>query len=442
MLNRVQLSAGASLLGMLVFVGAMHVHFPSEAIIERTQWEIQEASNGAYAFEASDASWWMPGGVTFSNVTVLGIDRPRRRRASEDGVVSGSEKFSADRLSARLAMLPLIQGERIVQFGAELWGGELEGEFGESDTHMLVKLHTDGIDLTEVPLDGDEWSLEARGILHIDADLELATERGKDAPPNLGEVLIEIDDFIIDSSSIMGMDLMAAEFSEAVLELEMDGKKAEVKRGRFESDVIDLTVGGNINMANSDPDRWRLRLELTFTLGEELDRMAGLLPMLKKSRAEDGTYHMMCTGTWGNPICREDRSKVRGTSSRPARPTIGDKELGDRRKDRDRRSDDAKRRREDRRKRLDERRARLREERPPDAEEGDERFEELPELDIEPGFEGGPARRPRFGPPDDFDGPPPPPDDFGQFEDEFQPPEPEFDELPQDDLPEMGYVED
>jgi len=444
MINRLQLGAGASVLGMVVFTVAMHVHFPSEAVIERVQWEIQESSGGSYALEASDASWWMPGGVTFSDATLLSVEQPRRRRSLDDAPPpAGSPMFRADSLSARLALLPLIQGERIVQFAAEVWGGELEGQFGESDTHRLIQVHTDGLDLTRVPLEGDEWSIDARGMLRIDADLEIATERGKDSPPNAGEILIEIDDFVIDSSSVMGMDLMAAEFSEAVLELEMDGKKAKVQRGRFESDLIDLTIDGNVNMSNSDPDRWRLRLELTFTLAEELDRMAAMLPMLKKSRTEDGTFHMMCTGTWGNPICREDRSKVRGKSARPARPSADRDRDRDARgpKDRDRRSEDAKRRREERRKRLEERRNRLRDERPP-AGGPEDRFEDPPDIDIEEGFDGGPGRRPRFGPPDDFDGPPPPPDDQGQFDDDFPPPEPEFDEPPHDELPEIGYIDD
>ena len=50
-------------------------------------------------------------------------------------------------------------------------------------------------------------------------------------------------------------------------------------------------------MSSSNPDRWRLRIELMFTLGESLDTMASMLPSLKRARGEDGTYHMLCTGT-------------------------------------------------------------------------------------------------------------------------------------------------
>ena len=350
-MSRLMLGVASSLLGLVVFVVAMHVHFPSAAIVERARWEVQTGSDGAYAFDASGASWWMPGGVTFADATLLSIDKKRRTAPGEDAGSAGSPLFRADSVSARLALLPLLGGTQIVQYAAEVYGGELTGEFGESDTHRLITIQTDGLDLTRIPIEGDDWSIDARGLLRIDADLALATERGKGAPDSEGSIRVEIDDFVIENSTMMGMDLVAAEFSEAVLELEMKGKKAEVRKGRFESDLIDLTIDGNINMAASDPDRWRLRIELMFTLGESLDTMASMLPQLKRARGEDGTYHMICSGTWGKPTCREDRSKVRGERparanigrSRPARGPDGD---DDAREDRRRkRSDDAEKRR-------------------------------------------------------------------------------------------------
>ena len=278
--------------------------------------------------------------------------------------------------------------------------------------------------------------------LLIDADLAIASERGKDAPDSEGSVLIEIDDFIIANSTMMGMDLVAAEFSEAVLELKMKGKKAEIERGRFESELVDLTIDGHVNMSASAIDRWRLRLELSFTLGESLDSMASMVPSLKRARGEDGTYHMLCTGTWGNPVCREDRSKVRG--ERPQRRGRGMDAAGpdeerpstsSRRKKR--RSEDAEKRREDRRRRLEDRRSRLREERPEELEE--EGFDNGPDIELDREFDRPGPRRPMpFGPGEDLDLPP-----QREFEDDFVPPD--FDEggLPLDDQSDEGeYIDD
>jgi type II secretion system protein N len=441
MKEQILLGVGSSLFGMAVFTVAMHIHFPSDAIVERARWEVQNGSDGAYALEASGARWWMPGGVTLSDATLLSVDQKRRSRDAEDGTTA-SPLFRADSASIRLALLPLLQGTRIVQYAAEVYGGEISGQFGESATHRLITIQTDGLDLARIPIEGEDWSVDATGMLRIEADLAIATEKGKKAPDSDGSILIEIDDFVVKNSTMMGMDLVAAEFQEAVLELSMKGKKAEVERGRFESDLIDLTLDGYMNMASSDPDRWRLRLELTFTLGESLDTMASMLPNLKRARGEDGTYHMMCTGTVSNPVCREDRSKVRGQNPRSKRAEggfgVASPDDGDsKRTRRDRRSKDADSRREDRRQRLEERRARLREDRP--VPRPDERFEDGPDIEIDREFDG-PRGRPLPFDGEEDDGRPPPP----EFEDDFPPPDQDFDDQmdPGEDLPEIGYIDE
>jgi hypothetical protein len=237
------------------------------------------------------------------------------------------------------------------------------------------------------------------------------------------------------------MDLVAAEFTEAVLELKMKGKKAEVERGRFASDLVDLTLDGYVNMSASDPDRWRLRLELSFRLGESIDGMASMVPSLKRARGEDGMYHMMCTGTWGSPVCREDRSKVRGNRPSPQMDQVRGEpspegEIGRRKERRDRRSKDSDQRREDRRRRLEERRARLREDRPPIP---DGPFEDGPDIELDRDFDA-PRGRPVPFDRDEDELPPPPP----EFEDDFQPPDMDFEdqmELPEE-LPDLGYIDE
>jgi type II secretion system protein N len=440
MMNRLTLSLGASALSLVVFIVALHVHFPGDAVVERARWEVQNLTDGDLALEASGAGWWMPGGITLHDASLIKIDKSRRTSDDDDGS-SGSRLFTAQSASARLALLPLLSGTQVIQYAAEVYGGELHGEFGTSSTHQLITVQTDGLDLTQIPLKTDDWSIDAKGILHIDADLAIASERGKDAPDSEGSVLIEIDDFVITNSTMMGMDLVAAEFSEAVLELKMKGKKAEIERGRFESELVDLTIDGHVNMSASALDRWRLRLELSFTLGESLDTMASMVPSLKRARGEDGTYHMLCTGTWGNPVCREDRSKVRG--ERPQRRGRGMDAAGpdeerpstsSRRKKR--RSDDAEKRREDRRRRLEDRRSRLREERPEELEE--EGFDNGPDIELDREFDRPGPRRPPFGPGEDLDLPP-----QQEFEDDFVPPD--FDEggLPLDEQSDEGeYIDE
>ena len=99
MMERLALGLGSSVLSTLVFIGAMHIHFPSDALVERARWAVQTSSKGDYALEASSAGWWMPGGITLSDAALLKVDKSRRSRSDEDAGQSGSPMVRADSAS-------------------------------------------------------------------------------------------------------------------------------------------------------------------------------------------------------------------------------------------------------------------------------------------------------------------------------------------------------
>lgn len=428
----------SSAVGLLSFVVGFQVHFPGEAVVERSRWQLQDATGGQWALEALDASWWMPAGVTFEDAVLYQVDAPKRRKRrkkrntdAEDGAevddtpLKAVPFLRADKASVRLALLPLLTGSRTVDFGLEVYGGAVDGSFTDEAEFSAVQASAADLDLSRMPMSGEDWSMDATGVLTSTVDLRMAKDTTRDGPGHDGTVRMEIENFAIQSASVMGIDLMPAVFSQAVLELEMDGTKAEVREGRFEADILDLKVDGHVNMNSDSPDRWRLRLELQLELGDQLDTMAGMLPMLKRSKDDEGVYHLLCSGTVGRPTCREDRSKVRGGPTSTARPPapgrIGNKPplgmpTGGRDKD-----EDAEDRRRKRRERIKERRDKLRREREERAQDRDSIDEEIidePEFEdmrepMRP-FPGEPGMRPEF-PEDDFDNNPdiePPPNDM------------------------------
>lgn len=444
-MQKLAIAALASLVGLMSFMVGFKVHFPGDAVLERTRWQVQDASGGTWALEALDASWWMPAGLTLEDAVLYSVDVPRKKRRrkkrkqAEDAAELGADGLSvpvkatpvlrADSAAARIALLPLLTGRTAVDFDLELYGGEATGTAGDEAEFTTLQTSIEGIDLARMPSSGDDWSVDAVGALSAEIDLRLAKDTGRDGPGHEGSVKLNIDGFAIQAASAMGIDLMPATFSQAVLELEMDGTKAEVREGRFIGDILELTVDGHINMNSQDPDRWRLRLELQLELEDQLDTMASMLPMLKQAKDDAGTYHLLCSGTFSRPVCREDRSKVRGASplGRPPSPgTIGrdqKRNRGVRPEPPGRADEDADERRRKRRERIAERREKLRRER----EEREERIEDRDsldeELDDEPEFDDipepvrpfprEPGVRPEFIPEDegdlprDFDGGPP-----------------------------------
>jgi type II secretion system protein N len=455
-MKKVAIGALAILWGLVVFVVALHVHFPGDAALERAQWEVQNGSDGAWAIDADSADLWMLSGVDIEDLVVYKVDTTTRRRAGEDEPADAVPFLRAENARARLSLLPLLMGEREVAFDADVYGGNVSGTVAEGTTSRRVQVEGEDLDLSRIPLEGEDWNIEATGKARVDADLTLDAE---DVKASEGTLKLVIDEFAIASAKAMGLDLTPATFTEAVLEIALDGGKANIETGSFVSDIISVEMDGHITLSKRPWDRWRMKVGMKLALGEELDAMAKFLPTLKNARGDDERYHFTCSGTLSRPRCREDRSApgVTGTrTSRASRAKDKDKDAdrAQRRKNRakrrkDREADDGdedrSEARERRLERIRERRERLRERREARAaergevdmqdlerpmlggpigiadpsgrfEDGDE-FQDLgdPDGDGRPGFD--PPNE--FRPPDDFA----PPDDFeGNMDDEFADP--------------------
>jgi type II secretion system protein N len=431
MIRNIAIAGGAMLLGSVCFVGGLWVHFPDDALITRLQYELQERGGGGWALEAEGARPWFPAGVTLTDVTLFEVQspkpKPKRRRVknaededpAEDAAKKAVPFMRAATASVRLALLPMLLGKQQVDFAADVYGGDLSGSIATGGERRAVSIEGEDLDLSLVPISGDDWEIDATGLLNIDVDVDLSEAKGRSAEHS-GSVTLRFDKLALPRISVSGMDMMPVTFSEAGLTLELKGNKAEITQGRFEGDVVDATFTGNITLGSLEPSRWRMRVEIAVELDEKLGQMANMLPNLRGAKDENGVYHFLCTGSVSSPVCREDRSKGKGGGgigagpgprNRPGPGEDGPPGLGG---DVNRRIDkgmddgpnievdpDAEARRQARKDRIKERRERLRQQREGAGPEGDVReFEEGPE----PMDRGGPMDGEEQGPPFENEG--------------------------------------
>lgn len=389
-MNKFVIAGLAAAWGIVVFVAALHLHFPGDAALERAQWEVQKGSDGAWAIDAEATDLWMLSGIDITELVVYRIESTSTpgRDGDADAPVPAVPFLRAERARARLALLPLLAGEREVAFDAEAFGGSLTGTVAEGPAARRIQLVGEDLDLSRVPLEGEDWNIEATGSARVDADLTLDAE---DVKASEGSFRLAIDAFAIASAKAMGLDLTPASFTEAVLEVVLENGKAAIETGSFVSDIISVQFDGNITMSKRSWDRWRMRVGVKLQLGEELDTMAKFLPTLKNARGDDDRYHFTCSGSLGRPRCREDKSARGVIGSRTTTRSRLDDESGEdrskRRKSRSRRrnnKEDAKddedrtEARERRLERIRERRERLRERREERAaERGDDEIDQL-----------------------------------------------------------------
>ena len=337
MLQKVVLVTVGALWGLLVFVLGITLSFPSELAAERLTWEIDEATDGAWRVEADSVRPWRLSGAKLANARVLSMPDTK---AGADALPS--MVLQSPDLAGRLELLPLLSGGQVLSLAAELYGGTLSGRVGQTGSGSVVDLVGQDIDLSLYPFDGESFSADVSGLLSLAIDLAVDAE---EVEKSEGQVEIEIDGLALSELSVMGLSFdQSADFSEAVLKLEVSDGDAKVKKGSFESDLITLEIDGDVGLS-SPLERSRLNLSVQIKLADELDNMAKLLPDFKRARDEDGTYHFKVSGSVQRPRFAEDRSKLRSsrstgrstsraptkraptrTTSRTARGDDGDKE--------------------------------------------------------------------------------------------------------------------
>lgn len=338
MIRNLAIAGASALTGTVCFFAALVVHFPEEALIQRLQYELQERGGGGWALEAGGARPWLPLGVTLTDVVLLEVEKakPRaRRRKNKDADTEGEGSPAAKAIpflrasaaSVRLALLPNLLGKRQIDFDADVYGGEVSGSYTMAKERTLIDVEGEALDLSLIPIGGEDWTIDATGLMNLDFDVDLSDKKGRNADHG-GTITIGFDKLAFPRISASGMDLMPVTFSEAGLELQLKGDKAEITKGRFEGDVMDATFSGNLTVSGTELSRWRMRVEIALELDEKLGQMANMLPTLRAAKDDQGVYHFLCTGSLGTPVCREDRAKGRGgaTAGGPIRRPGGQRD--------------------------------------------------------------------------------------------------------------------
>lgn len=323
------LVAGAAVWGVVVFVFALHVHFPGEEVLDRAKYEVEQASDGGWAIDAESLDLWRVSGVEADGLVLYDVEskrsrrrRVRRRAGGSDDVDNAEDEQPAlkatpfvrfDTLRARVPLLALLFGTQQVDFDAELLQGSLEGSYGRSDARTQFELDATDLDLSMVPLKGKTWEVNAIGALQLESSLDLNDENPREST---GELRLRIDQLAIESAKAMGIELTPVAFTEAAFDVQLANGKAEITKGILDGDLIDATISGNVSMSKREASRWRMRVNIKLELDETLDQFARFSPDLKDARDDEGVYHLSCMGVLTRPNCTADRvaSGKRGKS--------------------------------------------------------------------------------------------------------------------------------
>jgi type II secretion system protein N len=299
----------------LCLIIGIKLFFPTEAVRQRLVYSVEEATKGSFALILEDVGAWTLSGITADEVQLLRQKKKKGRRAKEQEVPEPSLFAAMETISARVKLLPLLSGSKLLSFKGDAYDGSVSGEVGLDGQVVALGFKAEDLDVSQYPLSlPDGEPLQLVGRLKFESDLRLDQE---DVDDSKGSVRLEIEDL-----SILN-EAFADVFSEAVLEFENDDGKLVVKKGAFLGDKMQAELSGDIQL-NKRIGKSRLDLKIELTLDTSYDLLAKTSSGLKRARDKDGVYHFQCTGTLERRRCNPDRKAARGKTGNSSRPNRSD----------------------------------------------------------------------------------------------------------------------
>jgi type II secretion system protein N len=300
-----KIMAGALWFFLCLIIG-IKLFFPTEAVRQRLIYGVEEATKGGFALVLDDVGAWTLSGIKADEVQFLSKKKKKGRRATEEEVPEPTLIAALETISARVKLLPLLSGSRLLTFKGKAYDGSVSGEVGLDGETVALGVKVDELDLSLYPLSlPDGEPLQLAGRLKFESDLRLDQT---DVDDSSGGVRLEIEDLAILNEAF------ADTFSEAVLEFENDDGTLVVKQGAFLGDKMQAEFSGDIQL-NKRIGKSRLDLKIEVTLDTSYDLLAKTSG-LKRARDKEGVYHFQCTGTLERRRCSSNRKAARGKTNR------------------------------------------------------------------------------------------------------------------------------
>jgi type II secretion system protein N len=220
---------------------------------------------------------------------------------------------SIESAHARISLLSLLIGRRSVSFGADAFGGSLDGHISDSDEERVVEIEFDELDLGQTPMLAGLLGLPVAGALS--GTVELTTPEARLSKAE-GKISLKLAGLTVGDGKAKIRDIIALPKLDAgTLTLEAEVKNGTVKITQFGGSGPDIEVAadGAIRLRDQ-PGQSTLQLTSEFkftdryTNKDDITRAlfgpSGAFDLDRKNRAAkrpDGFYSWRVTGTLDRP---------------------------------------------------------------------------------------------------------------------------------------------
>jgi type II secretion system protein N len=315
-----------------------YLTFPYDRVKERVIAELESQSSGPSAQRVEVDSlgpYWL-GGIAARGFRII---TPRPATEASDRPPS---KLSFDKVHARVRLLPLLIGRVSVSFGAQAYGGHIDGVTYASSDGRRVEATLDGLDIGQFePLGELLGGAPVTGTLGGIVDWVLPESKLSKATGTLALAIADLS--IGDGKVKLAGKLALPRLSVGLLELSAEAKSGVLKIQRLAAQGQDLDLIGEGRLVLRDApldsmsdlylrfrfsDGYRNRSEMTKSLfgspGSSLPALFELGdPRVKASKRPDGFYGWRMAGELKAP--RFDASASGGSfgTGAPGTPAPG-----------------------------------------------------------------------------------------------------------------------
>jgi type II secretion system protein N len=285
------------------FYLALQVHFPTETLQKRLQYEVQKNSKDTLFVNIEKTS--TNGlGIVFSEVQVL-----QKEKNKEEA----TELFFSPQVTVDTPFFSLLMFKPQALLESEIFGGILKAEVSIGKKNRISVIPTlQNLNAALLPLYGDIWDLSFLGSINVSGALNFPMNKFKKTK---GKLKFTGKNLQLEEGKILIKKLPPMNFTEANIELNFSKGKATIKEGILSSEELQIEIGGHIKLNNS-PLKSKLYLTLKIETGEELDKLIGTLG--KPYQDEQGMYNIKILGRVSTPrIQTSGKKPKKSTRSKP-----------------------------------------------------------------------------------------------------------------------------
>lgn len=318
---------------LLVFA---RITFPFERLRDRlvNDFNTRQAPNSRLKIGELNGYWLA--GVSASKIELTDTPKPKPGLPAP-GTESKPKTLLVDSAHISVSLLRLLVGTTAVSFGADAFGGDLNGTVSSSSSELNYDLELNKLSVGEVPFLDDLVGLPMKGGLDGQLELSLpekswAKAEGKVAMTITGLKVGDGKAKVLNAIALPEMSVGTVTFTAAVTSGRLKVEKLSASGGD-----LDLTVDGGIRL--KDPlgssmldltlkfrfsDKYRNKNDTTRALlgapGSTSPALFELTPQVQKSKRSDGYYGWRIGGTLDKPTF--DPSATAGGASNGPRPHL------------------------------------------------------------------------------------------------------------------------